>query len=433
MKLDIKKDSDCSRTLSILMKWDEIQDDYIKEFNKVKSNYTPPGGRKGKVYGRDLDIFKKNMTPNIEAQFVDYAINAYYKKALEELKINPVNQGKVLKLDFHEGSDLKFEINFEIKPDFKLPNYKKKNKINTNKYIANSIDVADSLSNFQSQHAKSKSVEGKIKDGHFIYADFNKLDNDNNIVENSTIKNHYVRIGEGLFVDKLAKQFIGKKINDSVDTEIQQDSGPVKYRVVINKIEEQVLPEINDDFAITVDPDVKTLKELEEKILLNIQSNLNNENKKEFDNKIIEYFLEKAKFDVPDSMIENYSKHLNEQYKEQYTKQGQPYDENMFKEEIKKTSSKTVKWHMLRSEIIKAENLKISADEVDNSIKDVISKNPQHEEEIKKHYSDRNNLFNLHEEIMNKKLFELLESYFINKVKEISTDKIRKDKKGKKS
>ena len=187
MKLDIKKDSDCSRTLSILMKWDEIQDDYIKEFNKVKSNYTPPGGRKGKVYGRDLDIFKKNMTPNIEAQFVDYAINAYYKKALEELKINPINQGKVLKLDFHEGSDLKFEINFEITPKLKLPNYKKKNKINTNKYIANSIDVADSLSNFQSQHAKAKTVEGKIKNGHFIYADFNKLDNDNNIVENSTI------------------------------------------------------------------------------------------------------------------------------------------------------------------------------------------------------------------------------------------------------
>ena len=68
------------------------------------------------------------MIPNIEAQFVDYAINAYYKKALDELKINPVNQGKVLKLDFHEGSDLKFEISFEIKPDFKVPNYKKKIK-----------------------------------------------------------------------------------------------------------------------------------------------------------------------------------------------------------------------------------------------------------------------------------------------------------------
>ena len=33
--------------------------------------------------------------------------------------------------------------------------------------------------------------------------------------------------------------------------------------------------------------------------------------------------------------------------------------------------------------------------------------------------------------ILDYKLFELLESYFINKVKEISTDKIRKDKKGK--
>ena len=52
MKLDIKEDSDSSRTLSIIMKWDEIQDDYQKEFNKIKSNYIPQGGRKGKVFGR---------------------------------------------------------------------------------------------------------------------------------------------------------------------------------------------------------------------------------------------------------------------------------------------------------------------------------------------------------------------------------------------
>ena len=433
MKLDLKKDTAYSRTLSIIMTWKEIKDDYKKEFNKIKSNYTPTGGRKGKVYGRNLDIFKKNMTPNIEAQFVDHAINVYYKKAIEQLKITPLNQGKVLKLDFHEGSKLKFEISFEIKPEFKIPNYKKKLKLNTQKYIANNKDVEDSLSNLQSQHAKSKTVDGTIKNEHFIYADFNKLDNDGNIIENSTIKNHYVRIGEGLFIDKLAKQFIGKKINDSIDTEIQQDSGPVKYRIVINKIEEQILPELNDDFAITVDEEAKTLKELEKKILLNIQSNLDNENTKEFNNKIIEYFLEKTKVDVPSSMIENYSKHLKEQYKEQYASQGQPFDENMVKDEIKKTSTKTVKWQMLREKIIKEENIKISSKEVDNSIKEIITKNPQHEKEIKKHYSERNNLFNLHEEIMNKKLFDLLESYFINKVKEISTDKIRKDKKGKKA
>ena len=88
---------------------------------------------------------------------------------------------------------------------------------------------------------------------------------------------------------------------------------------------------------------------------------------------------------------------------------------------------------MLREKIIKDENIKTESNEVDTYIQDLIKKNPLHKKEIKKHYDDSNNLFNLHEEIMNKKLFELLESYFINKVKEISTDKIRKDKKGKTS
>ena len=125
MKLNLKKDTDCTRTLSVKMDWDDVKDDYQKEFNKALSNYTPAGGRKGKVTGRNLELFKKKFTPSIEAQFSDTAINGYYRKALDELKLNPINQGNITSLKFNEGKELYFEICFEIKPDFKLPNYKK--------------------------------------------------------------------------------------------------------------------------------------------------------------------------------------------------------------------------------------------------------------------------------------------------------------------
>ena len=427
MKLDLKKNNSFTRTLNVIMSWDDVKDDYQKEFNRIKSNYTPPGGRKGKVFGPALVLFKKNYTPSIEAQFVDNAVNIYYKKALEELKIVPINQGKIINLDFKEGKDLKFEITFEVNPEFSLPKYQKI-KIKTTKFIANEQDVDESLVNLKTQHAKSKTVSGKIKNGNFIYADFTKLDDKGMEVENSTMKNHYIKIGEGLFVGNLAKNFIGKKTGDIIDTTIKQDSGDVSYKVTINKIEEQILPEENNDFAKLVDPKVKDINELKAKIKDNIQENLNNENKKELNNKIVDYFIEKTKMETPDSIVENYKKQLIEQYKEQYKQKGQVFDETASSKEIDETAKKTISWHMIRAKILKEENIKISSEEIDQYINDMIVKSPEHKKEIKKYYDDQNNKFNLHEEILNKKLFDALANYFINTVKEKSTDTIRKKK-----
>ena len=242
------------------------------------------------------------------------------------------------------------------------------------------------------------------------------------------MKNHYIKIGEGLFVDQLAKQFIGKKINDKITISIPQESGKVNYNVIINKIEEQILPKVDDEFAKTVDPKVKNLKELNENILNNIQINLDTENKKTFDNQIVDYFIDKVKFKVPDSMIENYRLHLIEKYKQQFSARNQAFDESKHKDEIQSASEKTVKWHLISEKIIQDADLQVSAKEVDEHINNLMKESPKHKKEIKKYYSEQSNKFSLHEEIINKKLFKELDNYFINKKKEISTDKLRKTK-----
>ena len=425
MKLDLKKDNDFSRALNVTMKWEDIKEDYQKEFNSIKANYTPPGGRKGKVFGTALSLFKKNYTPSIEAQFVDNAVNVYYKKALTELKITPINQGQVTNLKFNEGSDLKFEITFEIKPEFKLPKLNKVT-INTQKFIANAHDLQESITNLKTQYAKAKSVDGKLIAGHFIYADFIKLDDAGNKIEESKMKNHYIKIGEGLFVGEVADNFIGKKNKDLVNVTIQQDSKPVNYQVTINKIEEQILPELNDDFAKTVDPNISTIDELNKNLLSKIQDNLNQENVKEYHNKIIDYFIDKTKFDIPKSMIDNYKTYLLEDYKKQYEQMNQEFDASKVENVILDTSTKTVKWILIRDLLLEDEKIRITQDDGKAYIKEQMDKSPQYKKEIKKYYIDEKNKSKLLEDMTNQKLYESLGKYFINKVKESSTEKLRK-------
>ena len=427
MKLDLKNKNDFLRVLTVKVIWDDLKEDYFKEFNKVKSQYQIPGFRKGKVPD---NIVRKNLLPSIEAQFVDNYVNIYYRKSLEELKLIPINQGQITKVDFKENSDLDFEIMFEVKPEIKLPKYKNKVKIKTQKYIAGDSDLNDSLLDLQTRFAKSKSVEGSIKSGHFIYADFDKLDSAGEVVKGSTLKNHFIKIGEGLFGGKAGEKFEGKKVNETVDVDVDQDSGKVHYRVKINKIEEQILPDLTDDFAKTVDSNLSTMKELNQSLVEKIQDNLDHENKKEFHNKIIDYFIGKTKFDIPASMIDNYKTHLLEEYKKQYAQMNQSFDEDKISDTVMETSKKTVQWILIRELLVKDEAINVTKDDIDKFIKEQIDKSPQYKKEIKKHYLDDQNKYKLHEDMTNQKLYESLELYFINTIKEASTSKLRKNKKG---
>ena len=69
MKTKIKNKNSFTNELAVTIPWVDLEQDYKVAFNREKDNYTPTGGRKGKVFGVQLKLFKKNNTPNIEAQF----------------------------------------------------------------------------------------------------------------------------------------------------------------------------------------------------------------------------------------------------------------------------------------------------------------------------------------------------------------------------
>ena len=39
MRLDLKENNDFLRTLNVLIKWDNIKNDFYKEYQKIKSQY----------------------------------------------------------------------------------------------------------------------------------------------------------------------------------------------------------------------------------------------------------------------------------------------------------------------------------------------------------------------------------------------------------
>ena len=74
------------------------------------------------------------------------------------------------------------------------------------------------------------------------------------------------------------------------------------------------------------------------------------------------------------------------------------------------------------------EKVNVSDKDIDVFIDDQIKKNPTYKKEIKKYYLENTNKQKLKEDLLNQNLYSSLEKYFVNKIQENSTDKLRKKK-----
>ena len=325
MKTDLKEINSYTRQLDVTVEWDSIENEYQEEFNKARLKYNIPGFRKGKVPEK---IVKKTLGPAIEANFAENSLNDYYRKALKELEITPINQATINNLNFQEGLDLSFTAQFEVEPDIQLPKYQKKIKIRAIRYMAENEDIEQALSQYQEQNANIKTIETGAKSGYFIRGDFQILEADGQPKKGSKLENQYIRLGFGLFKDDKEKVFLGAKEGDEVNVSIPGKEREVAYQVKVHRVEEQVLPELDDELAKTINENANNLDDLKLIIKEQIQASLDKDHKDAVHKEIINYFVSNGKLEAPESMINRYLEHVKEDLK----KRKQPYNEDEMKE-----------------------------------------------------------------------------------------------------
>ena len=426
MKTKVKNKNSFTKEISVTVPWKNLKEDYQKAFDKAKDHYTPPGGRKGKVFGVQLKLFKKNYTPSIEAQFSENSVNDYYRKAIADLKLSPINQGQITHLTFHEGEDLVFKIEFEFKPEIKLPNYKKKFKVSAIKYIPSKKDIDDSLSDLQNRFSSMEEVKDGADKEHFLFVDLQELDSGSPVI-GKKIEKQYVRLGFGAFKNAALKTMKGIKKDEQRNVTIDIEGKKVDYQVFVHKVEKQIIPKLDNKFAATVEPGLKTLKELKDKIKDNINQSFENEHIKEINNGIINYFVDKTKLDAPESMIQNYLDHIIENNKAQQPNLTKDQEEEMRNSGLEGAIF-NVKWYLIKEKIINDEKISVSKEDIDNKTKDLIKREPQNEKSIKDFLKNPENQQRFFDDMLSEKLFDFIKDYVNVKVNKKKSDELRKSK-----
>lgn len=384
MKVDIKKKEKSIVGLTIEVSKEDLKNFEKKAYQKLSSQVKVSGFRQGKA---PVELIKKEVGDNrFNQEILETAISQSYYKAIIENKLLPLGSPEVQLKKFVPGEVLAYEAKIAVVPEIEIGDYKKIKLKKPKKSEVKKEEIEKTLKNLQKQYAEYKIVERSAKEGDRVEIDFDAFLG-NIPIEKGSSKNHPLVIGDKVFVPGFEEKLVGMKKGKEKEFELtfpkdyyKKDlaSKNVKFKVKLNELFETKLPRIDDEFAKKVSP-FKNLKELKENIEKNILLSKEEEKKKQLENELLEKLIKLVKVDVPEVLVSQEMQRMVEDLKINLSRSGLTLEkyledikksQNQLETDLKPEAEKRIKLGLALNKIAELEELKVTEDEVNQTIKE---------------------------------------------------------------
>ncbi|MEA2077920.1 MAG: trigger factor [Candidatus Marinimicrobia bacterium] len=417
MKISVKDLSATEREMEFEFTWEDIEKDHAKFTKKFAKDITLPGFRKGMV---PVGILEKKFGPQIDYDFINDKFSDYYGSALDEKKINPVSQPELIDLDFKKGTPLKLKVKFEVMPEWNMPKYQNGFPLEKLNYLIEKEDIDESLERLRENAAEVKLAKEGAKSGYHLLADVEEFDKDGKVVNEA--KDSKISLGKAPFDGNVEKDLLGVKTGEIRTIKLKNDQdADHTFKLTVTAVEEHVLPELNDEFAQTVDPDVEDLAALKVKVKDELESYWTRQSDSRIEEQIADFFIDELKdIELPKTVIEEQAKNIYEDMKKRYPSD-QEMDEKAIVENYSDTAVKSLKWQLVKNKIVKDNEIKVEDTDVDARIEEMLKDvNEELRDSYKKYYESPQIKNQLHDDVINIKIMDHIKSFAKIKTKKIS-------------
>ncbi|MDP6297005.1 MAG: trigger factor [Candidatus Marinimicrobia bacterium] len=422
MNVKLKEIDSYTRQVTVSVPWEDLESAFEAHIRRFSKKVRMPGFRKGKVPQK---VVIQNFGPELEAEFAQDSIEIHYAEALQEHKIVPVNRAKIEDLQFSEGSSLNFKATVEVEPAIKLPKYNRKMKVKKNVYVPDNTDVDAYIEEVRRQFAEVRTIEEGSSDGHLLLVDMQEMDSSGVPIIGKKVEDRYIKVGDGVFGGTNLSRLTGLKVGDTtiVEAETTKEGGLTKYELTIKNVQEEVFPEMNEEFIKKIDSEATDETSFRENVMERIQERLDRDAEGQLNEAIIDYFLQSTDLEPPPSMVDNYIEHSIEQAK---SNNGETFDEDKYRNEARPSVVRSIKWILIRKALIKGEQLWIPDEEVDEHIDKILESTEDEKGQIRRYYKKSSNKEKLRDDLLDRSLFQKLKEYAKISEVTISTSDLRK-------
>lgn len=307
---------------------DKFREALDKAFEKTGKNVSIPGFRKGHV---SREIFNKKFgEAALYETALDVLCDEYSKEVFADKELNtrvisqliPSIEGTI---DSKDGFQLLFT--FDVFPtDVTVGNYKgvevkAKNTEVSDEEVSTRIDSM--LKNKGTLSEKAEQVIAKGDTANFDFEGFV----DGVAFEGGQAKGYEMEIGSGQFIPGFEDQMIGMKKGETKDVNVtfptpyaakELEGKAAVFKVTVNAVKENKLPELNDEFVLSLNKEgVKTVEELKTSLHDEMKASKEESEKNRQIDEVVNKILDDTKVELPQSMIDNFTNDYKRRYEDQ--------------------------------------------------------------------------------------------------------------------
>ena len=401
---------------------EEFEKGIQKVYKQTRSRFSIPGFRKGKVPRK---IIEMNYGAEV---FYEDAINEIlpdqYEKAIEELKLEPVDRPHVDVDEIKKDENILVKIHVDVKPEVELGDYKTI-EIEKVEYEVTEEAIDAEIQNVQNSNSRMiDASDRQVKEGDILTIDYKGFAGDDQF-PGGTAEDQQLEIGSNQFIPGFEEQLIGKNKDEEVEVNVtfpedyHEESLQAKeviFKVTIKEIKEKELPELDDEFAKDVS-EYDSFEDYKNSIKEKLAKELENQEKIETENKLVEKLVEISQVDIPQGMIDAQVDNELNDFAQRLQMQGLNIDQYMeltgsdieaMKDQFKPMAEKRVNSDLVLEAMAKKEEIEVSDEDIDEELSLLADQYNQDDKDQFMEDMKKGDLDFLKAGIKNKKAIEIL-------------------------
>jgi len=385
MKSELKEISPTQREIHIEIDAAALKEAYGKVSQKYARGASVPGFRKGYA---PLDVVRLRYKEEIKSEVLQQVVPTKVTEAIEEHKLQPLTEPQ---LHIEDAENVKvngtqpiaLHVHVEVMPDIPVPKFEGLEVTRRVKPVEDS-EIDDLIANRLNQEAALIPVEGRPSEiGDTVIADLEGTFDDAPDSEPIKAENLEVVLGDEVIEKAFTENLIGVAEDDEKEFTVEYAadfSSPalagktVHYKAKIKTVGRSETPELNDEWAKSLDEGYKSLGDLRKKLRSDLESYSKSDADARVRNNAIATLIEQNAFEVPKTLVENQARNLLNNFAGDLQQRGvdlTTVDHNfveMAYQQMQTQAERDVRGAMLLEKIAEAEKVKVSKEEVDAEI-----------------------------------------------------------------
>ena len=394
-----------------------------KAYEKTKNKYQIGGFRKGHVpYKVLVNVYGVGVFFD---DALDIILPQEYGKVLEQEKeLDPVDTPEV-GINAISDATLEFTLTVQCKPDFTLGKYTGLEIARDKVEVSEEEVQAEINAKLEEAGAWIPVVDRAAQNGDQVLIDYSGSV-DGVKFDGGTAEKQTLTLGSGMFIPGFEEQVVGMNIGDQKDVnvtfpeEYHEKSLAGKQAVFAVKLHEINIKDVPtlDDESVKDISEFDTVEEYKASVKSKIEEKKNAEADSKLENDLIQKIADDSKVEIPQCMIEQQIDDMIQEFEQRLQYQGlnaKDYykytgmTQEKLRENYKEMAEKNVKLRLTLEALLKAVQVPVSDEEIDEKIADMANQAGKTFEEYKGYINEQYREY-LRRDLVTSKLFEYLKN-----------------------